>query len=216
MADQSMLKKPLATTQSSKKPLVSAQSSKKSSAWVQSSSKFTSIGPYVSGRIGTTFLTNTDFSEKSEIGTLEFKQGYALNVAGGYKFRAFRVEGELGYQKNKVDKCVSQYCGKRSGDMESYSLLVNGYYDFINRTKFTPFITAGIGVARVNSYFDDIENLHDTGMTYQLGAGISYAINRMLSVDLKYRYFATKGHELAETEDGVAAQNVSLGLKYNF
>jgi opacity protein-like surface antigen len=170
----------------------------------------------VSGRIGTSFFTNTNFSETSEIGTLEFKQGYALSMAGGFKFKYFRVEGELGYQKNDVDKCTSRYCGKRSGDMEAYSLLVNGYYDFINKTRFTPYITAGIGMAKVNSNFDDIAQLNDKGLTYQFGAGVAYAINRILSVDFRYRYFATKGHDLAGTNDGFTANNVLLGLRYNF
>ena len=48
-------------------------------------------GPYVSGQLGVTFLNDSNYSEMVDYGTIEFKQGYAVGIAGGYNFGMFRV-----------------------------------------------------------------------------------------------------------------------------
>jgi opacity protein-like surface antigen len=36
-----------------------------------------------------------------------------------------------------------------SGDASSLAVMINGYYEFPNKSAFTPFITEGIGFAQV-------------------------------------------------------------------
>jgi opacity protein-like surface antigen len=173
--------------------------------------------PYVSVQGGVAFLADSEVSG-AKSGTIEFDPGYALGVAVGNKFGKVRAELELGYQKNNVDKCEGK-CKDISGDMKAYSLLVNGYYDFINKTKITPYITAGIGVAKVDADVNKIAHVDDTGLAYQVGVGVAYAINSKLTVDLKYRYIGVvdlNGIEIDSLNPEFESNNVFLGLRYNF
>ena len=70
---------------------------------------------------------------------MEFDPGLALGVAAGYNFGMFRLEGEIGYQKNDIDKVtMAPVSISASGDVTSTSVLVNGYLDFVNSSPFTP------------------------------------------------------------------------------
>lgn len=184
-------------------------------------------GPYVSGQFGMAFLTNSDISVPPVTGTIESDPGFATGFAGGYNFGMFRMEGEIGYQVNDIDKtslCVGGICVSglsSSGDVKALSFLVNGYFDFVNKTAFTPYITAGIGAARLE--VNDFEVLgirmgdsNDTVFAYQVGAGIAYTVNKNFTIDLKYRYFATADPKFDDIEAEFASHNVYLGLRVNF
>jgi opacity protein-like surface antigen len=156
---------------------------------------------YVSSQRGLAFFTDNEISFGSIKGTMEFEPDFEFNLAGGYNFGMFRVEGEIGYQKNDIDKvngcfeggfggiCVSDVSS--SGNATILSFLANGYFDFINRTAFTPYITAGIGEAKIKINDFSIERLKigdsaDTVLAYQVGAGVAYAVNKNFTIDLKY------------------------------
>ena len=167
--------------------------------------------PYVSVQGGLAFLKDSDVSGLKK-GSVGFDDDYAFGVAVGKKFGKVRAEAEIGYQENDVDK-------PKSGDMKAYTFLVNGYYDFINRTKFTPYVTAGIGVAKVDARINKFAHVDNTGLAYQAGVGVAYSINSKLTVDLKYRYLAVadlSGIELDTSNPEFATNNVFLGLRYNF
>jgi len=94
-------------------------------------------------------------------------RAYALGAAAGYKMGKYRVEGEVGYQKNNVDECESS-CRRTSGDIKAYSFLINGYYDFFTKSGFTPFLSAGIGVAKVDGDVNRIAHVEDTAVAIRL------------------------------------------------
>lgn len=114
----------------------------------------------------------------------EFDSGLALGLALGYKFGQARVEGEVAYQKNDIDDVTSSTgvrlsaLGPFSGDAKATSLLLNGYYDFANDSAFTPYLTAGLGFAKVKVGLDltgvggGVTSDSDTVFAYQIGAGI--------------------------------------------
>ena len=176
-------------------------------------------GPYVSSQLGVTFLTDSNYSEMVDYGTIEFKPGFAVGIAGGYNFGMFRVEGEIGYQKNDMDTgsvcsggtCVSGNIS--SSDITALSFLVNGYFDFVNSSPFTPYITGGIGMANLDYKITNWSD-SDTVFAYQVGAGVAFTINKHFTIDLKYRYFATEDPET--TISTFASHNVYLGFRYNF
>jgi opacity protein-like surface antigen len=171
-----------------------------------------SPGPYVSANLGMSFLMDADFSEPGTNGTLSYDPGFASTIAAGYNFGMFRAEGEIGYQTNSGDKEYT-YRSNSSGDMTALSFMVNGYFDLVNSTPFTPFITAGIGIADLDA--DDMGS-NDTVFAYQFGAGIGYAIVENFNIDLTYRYFATEDPEFGNGTAEFASNNVYLGLRYNF
>ena len=178
--------------------------------------------PYISGQIGIAFLTDSDLSASDGSGTIEFDPGFATSFAGGVNFGMFRVEGEIGYQVNDFDKasiCSGGYCvsgNASSGDASALSMLGNFYIDFVNNTPFTPFITAGMGVARIGLNDIDGHDYDDTVFAYQVGVGVAFAINKNMNIDLKYRYFATTDPDFEGIEAEFASHNVYCGFRYTF
>jgi OmpA-OmpF porin, OOP family len=173
-------------------------------------------GPHVTIMGGVAFLTDSDVSENNKRGEVETDLGYALGVAAGYRFDAVRVEAELGYQKNEVDDVNGK---NRTGDIKAYSLLVNGYYDLVRGKKIVPFITAGIGAAKVDADVNNFAHVDDIGLAYQVGAGFYYTITDNLHIELKYRFMGVAeidGFDLDNLNPEFATHNVLLGLRYRF
>jgi opacity protein-like surface antigen len=188
------------------------------------------IGPYASVHGGMATLNDAD--AKTTGGTLEFDSdpGLALTGALGYDFGCnVRLEAEAGYQENDLDKIGLKGTGvslKASGETTSVSGLLNGYYDFINASSLTPFVSAGIGLAKVK--VDDVSLLGEnipgkadgTAMAYQVGGGFSYALNYNLALDLKYRYFSAVDLELSDNSESVefdySSHNVYGGIRASF
>lgn len=186
-------------------------------------------GLYVSGDIGWALLDDADATDPTLPGvaaTMEFDSGVALSAAVGYRIQNFRFEGEIGYQLNDFDQQEAFGLDiDLGGDLTSLSFLANVYYDFPTNSKFTPFISAGLGLVQV-----DINDLHipgspqepynddDTVFAGQVGAGVSYAVNEMIDLEVKYRYFMADDLEFSDgsTLDGPSSHNVYLGMRYTF
>ena len=83
------------------------------------------------------------------------------------------------------------------------------------------YISAGIGFAKLEvSDFAvigiPIGDSDDTVLAYQAGVGVGYAVDKNLTIDLKYRYFATENPNFGNVDAEVASHNIYLGLRYNF
>lgn len=183
-----------------------------------------SAGPYVSGNLGLAVASDSDVTDSTVPGTtieIESDSGMALGVAAGYGFaNNTRLEGEIAYQKNDLDKARALGVVGLTGDTSSLALLLNGYYDFVNKSPMTPFISAGVGLARVDvndmnmpgSGFPNA-NDDDTVFAYQLGAGVGYAVNAKVSLDVKYRYLGTSDPEFDTTDVEYSSHNVYAGIR---
>jgi opacity protein-like surface antigen len=187
----------------------------------------------------------------------EFQRGVALSFALGHDFgNHFRVDVEVAYQKNDLDAAnfrfyqdvdividEEQIVGEFelvedevvSGESLSLAMMVNAYYDFSNKSAFTPFVTAGIGLANVdydmssqfiNEYvveYDEDYNLvplkqsgNETVLAYQLGFGCGYALSEALTLELRYRYFATEDPAFGGIDMEYSSSNVYFGVRYGF
>lgn len=190
---------------------------------------YSAQGLYISGNIGLATLNDADANDSNLPGVTasrEFDSGAAFTGAIGYGIDNFRLEGEIGYQQNDFDEQEAGGISRDlSGDLTTLSFLVNAYYDFPTSSKFTPFITAGLGLAQVDvndlrisgsrqASFDD----DDTVFAGQVGAGVSYAVNEQIALELKYRYFMTENLEFSDGSslDGPNSHNVFLGMRYTF
>lgn len=198
-------------------------------AFLNAANAYSADGLYVSGNVGMAWLNDSDANDLARPGVTwsrEFDTGPAFNAAVGYGMQNLRVEGEFGYQKNDFNKQNALgFSSALDGDVTALSFLVNGYYDIPTGSNFTPFITAGIGLARVDVNDLTVPGLRmapfngdDTVLAGQVGAGVSYALNEKLNVDLKYRYFMTDNLEFSRgnTLDGLTSHNVYLGVRYSF
>ena len=182
-------------------------------------------GPYVSGNIGVAVLSDSDVTDSTVPGVtidMQSDNGLGLGVAAGYGFaNNTRLEAELAYQKNDLDK--AQLRGAEvnlTGDTSSLGLLLNGYYDFVNKSPWTPFVSAGLGLARVDSNDMNVPgsgiantNEDDTVFGFQVGAGVGYAVSGTVSLDVKYRYFGTSDPEFDTTDVEYSSHNVYAGVR---
>jgi opacity protein-like surface antigen len=189
-----------------------------------SSSAYSAEGLYVSGNIGFAMLSDSDITDSGATITTEYDTGWTLGGALGYDFNRFRVEGEISYQTNDVDKIGAMGVSfDANGDVSSLAFLINGYFDFVNDTGFIPYLTAGLGYAKVE--FNDLSvpalglsggSDDDSVFAYQVGLGVGYAVTEKVTIDVKYRYFATEDLEFDTTEVEVASHNFLFGVRFNF
>jgi opacity protein-like surface antigen len=131
------------------------------------------------------------------------------------------------------------------GDISILSLMMNSGYDFtIKGTGITPYITAGIGVAQIN--IDDLAvdspepegkyevayseslmqgriggitsagTIHENTLAYQFGAGIGIPLGNNLTIDGRYRYFATSDFTVSGTNVSLSSNTLLLGLRMEF
>lgn len=199
--------------------------------WLQGIAFSATSGPYLSGQLGMAFMTDNEMSYGPANGTMEFKPGFEFSLSGGYNWGMLRLEGEVGYQKNDIDHISGCYNGllgdvcvsdiSSSGDVTIYSFLANGYLDFVNSTAWTPYITGGIGVTKIE--IDDLKvdifpigDSDDTVLAYQFGAGVTYTLNKNFAIDLKYRYIVMADPEFEGVDAEISIHHVYFGLRYTF
>ena len=188
---------------------------------------YSAEGLYVSGYFGFAMASDSDLTDSTVPGVTvntEFDTGPALGAALGYDFNKFRVEGEISYQKNDVSQIGSQgVLLNNTGKVTAFSFLINGYYDFINKSAFTPYISAGLGFAQVE--FNDLDisglgfsgsNDEDTVFAYQVGIGLGYAVTEKITIDVRYRYIGTEDSEYDTTKAEFASNNLLFGVRVSF
>ncbi|WP_027369206.1 outer membrane protein [Desulfocurvibacter africanus] len=109
-------------------------------------------------------------------------------------------------------------------------LMLNGYYDFRNRSRFTPFVQAGLGLAilktdvkRITDGFDaGTEKDTNVNFTADIGAGVGFALTEQLTLDASYRfaYLGPAGVDVEiafyKVEADVWRHDMLLGLRYAF
>lgn len=128
--------------------------------------------------------------------------------------------------------------GLIENELRSQSLMLNGYYDFKNTSKFTPYLGAGVGVTRINNkqvinpeFFGESDSQSDTSNTFTWSAsvGVAYQVTENVALDLGYRYvdageiefntnnsfFFGPDNNMKTTAD-LVSHDYSLGIRYNF
>ena len=147
--------------------------------------------------------------------------GMTIVAGGGYAFGPFRVEGELGWRDNGLDKVTTPSQGEASGsgDLEPWSLMLNGYYDIHTGTKFTPYLGAGIGGIYMDGKIEEagttITELSRMGLGYQGIAGVAYQVNDHLAIKGEYRYLATTETDYPDDANSVGAGTAKMAYKSN-
>ena len=198
------------------------------------------IHPYLSIHAGGTWLqdADVDFDDPALFDDeIEFDNGYNVGGAFGYDFGMARLEIEYTRRENDVDTInVDLLDFKGDGDFRAKSVMLNGYWDFETGSPVVPYIGGGIGFAKVSAnnvkFFDELGAVryvddHDNVFAYQLAAGLAFALNPALSLDLGYRFFGTSTVELeadpllvdppfGKFETEFDSHNVNLGLRMNF
>ncbi|MEL6921137.1 MAG: outer membrane protein, partial [Pseudomonadota bacterium] len=127
-----------------------------------------------------------------------------------------------------------------SSGYTAWTLLANAYVDLGTYNKFTPYMGAGIGGARVQWHplvndisggFDQDGNYEHEGFSewrfaFALMAGVSYEVAHNTSIDLGYRYRKIHGQKMFDYEalsgtgvgvdNGITSHQFRAGLRYKF
>ena len=136
---------------------------------------------YVSGFGGISWMKDIDATDyyvsspggENNTTNTELGSGLALTGAIGCDYGHYRLEAEVGYQRNSVKSIGEDYNGgayyfdgpngpstlrrqAMRGDISVLTLMGNGYYDFDLGSKVELYATAGVGVAQVSSH--DVNN----------------------------------------------------------
>jgi opacity protein-like surface antigen len=135
---------------------------------------------------------------------LDYKTGFDIDAIAGYDFGMFRLEGELGYKRAKIDEIeldqsfINAYEDATGVDLSNVdfdiggsakvtSAMVNGLVD-IDAGGMALYAGGGIGRAWVRMLGDK-----DSAWAYQFIAGARAPITDSIDVGVKYRYFRTAG-----------------------
>lgn len=148
----------------------------------------------------------------------KFDFGYMISARAEAEFSRTHVKADVEYTAPGVSKSETM------ANVTDNIALFNVYGDIDTTTAFTPYISAGIGyhwAKEGESNNDNGGKVHD--MAWQLGAGISYAANEHVSLDLGYRYLRADWDE-DWTDEGVKKEadtdftthQVRFGAKYTF
>jgi opacity protein-like surface antigen len=149
----------------------------------------------------------------SDIGRVNFADGWGALVAVGKQFELFRLEGEAAYRRNDIDGIAGTDIG--SGKVEAMSGMVNAYLDF-DMLQFRPFVGAGVGMARIDAD-SRLLNDDDDVFAWQGIVGLSFAM-QPVGFDIGYRYFATEDPKFSTNLGSVKGEyethNIYLAIRF--
>ena len=180
------------------------------------------IYPNISAAIGFDFSKVSKVNARAELEyTYKDKATFAPNISSGI-FNGVEEQAPEGIPSFLVNELRTQ------------SLMLNGYYDFKNKSKSTPYLSAGVGVSRIENKvsinpeaFGDSENITtdtNNNFTWTAGAGVAYKVTENVALDLSYRYVDAGETDVSQSFEGTKLKNTadlvshdySLGVRYNF
>ena len=180
---------------------------------------YSASGLYVGADLGLAFLDDSDVVDHGppvDDMTVTADNGFSIGGFMGYAFEnGYRIEGELVYQRNSFDEQKGSSAGDSSlsNNISSAAVLANGYYDFKNDSRVTPFLGGGFGFS-----FVDISNADDDDIVfvYHFTAGVGFEITEKITLDLKYRYVVTEDLDIDNTSVGYSSDILYTGIRFSF
>ncbi|MFA5689222.1 MAG: outer membrane beta-barrel protein [Kiritimatiellales bacterium] len=182
------------------------------------------LKPYfrLSGGVAALHDIDVDTQGIDDIGT---DTGYVLGAAAGLGFAEVpvRVEFEFFYQQYDMDH-IKDNTGvviDKGNRLSTRAFMLNGYYDFKNKSTVTPYVMSGAGVVRAKARTKNLGSDSDTLMAFQLGAGVDFKIDENVSLDLGYRFMMTAAPDFKFAGnnldvDEIMGHRVELGIRYTF
>ena len=165
-----------------------------------------------------------DFDGGSINSSADLDPGPAVMFSIGRGFTDnIRGEFELGFRANDADSVSG---ASASGDTDSWSAMINGFYDFDTGGDFTPYIGLGIGGARVEAnsispVSGTSVNDSDFGLAYQAILGTAYQLDDQWSATADYRYFSAPDLDFSaangtSVDSNYDAHTFMIGLRFSF
>lgn len=151
------------------------------------------------------------------------------DIAGalGYRYGNFRVEGEILYGRNNVERIrFSGGGGEMSGYYDLWGATVNFFYDIPTGARFRPYLGAGMGGVLFEAHDITLPGFPPTNgrnrlFAYKLMAGVSGALSDRWRLLLGYRLLGLGGQDY-ETGgiplhgDPIRTHALQAGVQYHF
>ena len=162
-------------------------------------------------------------SVNNHFNTSELDGKWSADFALGYEFNK-NIRGELSYAFNML-KDNSQSSDANGGTgylglgmIDTHSLFASLYYDFPNKSKFTPYFGGGIGTTLIDVDSSNLDRKpSDLTFGYQGKLGLSYEMMESTDLFLEGIYQTTKSFKLSSyVSDPIDIYSTRLGLRYKF
>jgi len=186
-------------------------------------------GLYIGGFVSYAMPSDSDITDSTLVTPgdstiLGYNRGVGVSFDLGYKMGIGRIEGELAYQSNGVDRYRSPLgSADATGRLNQSSALLNGYLDFPTGTSITPYIGAGVGVAQVqledfNISGSGVPNSSstDTVNVFQVSLGGASRVNEHFDLDFRYRYAVTSDPSFDNAKLDLSGYLLTFGVRYKF
>jgi len=186
---------------------------------------------YIAGRAGLSMPQDSTVKTSALPGTrIEFGFNDKFTGAGAVGLREgnYRSEIEIGYQKNDLNSIsasgmtINPATVGLSGNVSILTGLVNAYYDIDTGTRFRPYVSGGVGFARIDAKFNvtGVTGIstsdQDTVLAYQFGAGLGYDVSDNITIEAGYRYLTGQDAEFGTDKASFASHNFSAGIRIHF
>jgi opacity protein-like surface antigen len=148
---------------------------------------------------------------------MDLESGWLVSGAIGRAAGPVRWDVEVLYSSNDLDD-VTLTDGTTDVVIGGLSVsqaagMANVYYDITTGSSWTPYVGAGVGygVTRFKAEDADADDV-DSGLAWQLKAGVAVAASETVSWDIGYRYLKLADYEVAEAEGG---EEIKLAVDTN-
>jgi opacity protein-like surface antigen len=190
-------------------------------------------GPYVGAFVGGSALMNAEGSDDQGNFSLKFDPALLGSAVAGWDFAPRnpvgegRIELEYTRRSNPLNQVkFSDGSFKGDGNVTADSLLLNFFGVFHNKSPWSPYAGAGIGVARIEASDLKVSGFplgsgSSNVFAYQLGGGVDFALTDYLSLDLGYRFFSSIRPKFTEANGQTFkmdyfSHNAVFGMRFGF
>lgn len=155
-------------------------------------------------------------------GEAELEAGFLTSGLLGKTFdNGFSVEGEAIYAQSDLnsDELSAVVGAPTDASTSTVALMLNGKYEMATEGKFAPYVGAGLGFGKAK-YTVDGDSDSDTGLVWQVKAGVALKQSDTVTWDLGYRYLRAPELTVEDAGDSISVQSsmhaLTLGLRVGF
>lgn len=190
---------------------------------------------YIQGNLGAVIDSSFDFEARNGPNAgygQDFDGGVYASIAVGQAMTSkWTLEGEVIYADADIDITYNSQLNlsSKSGSItpkaqapESYSvttygLLLNANYEVYRAGSTSAYVGAGAGFGYTEYeeiFWQSGYATDDSGVMWQLKAGVTHDLNEQMAVDVSYRYL--NAPEVSGYGDAADMQALTVGLRYSF